>query len=139
MLDDLAKIRQFGCTTFFVTFSAGEFHWPEIIQIVARQYGKSLTTEQVNQMDWKTKVMYLKTNPVIVARQIDHIFRQVFGKILYSGMHPIGQILNHDDRREFQSRGAEHPHAGIHVKNAPKIDENEASEVEEFINKYKTC
>ena len=133
MLDVLAKVRHFGCTTFFLTLPAGEFHWHEIIQIVARQYGTTLTTEQVNQMDWKTKVMWLKRNPVTVARQIDYIFRQVFSKILYSGMHPIGQILNHDDRR-----GAEHPHAGIHVKDASKIDENEDSEVEEFIDRYIT-
>ena len=49
-------------------------------------------TRQVNEMDWSTKVKYLKRNPVTVARQVDYIFRQVFGKILYSGMHPIGQI-----------------------------------------------
>ena len=57
MLDVLAKVRHFGCTTFFLTLSAREFHGPEIIQIVARQYGTTLTTEQVNQMEWKTKVM----------------------------------------------------------------------------------
>ena len=90
-------------------------------------------------MDWNTKVKYLKRNQVIVARQIDYIFRQVFGKIIYSGMRPIGQILNHDDRTEFQGRGAEHPHASIHLVGAPKIDENEDSEVEEFIDKYITC
>ena len=45
MLDVLAKVRHFGCTTFFLTLSAGEFHWPEIIRIVARQYGTTLTTE----------------------------------------------------------------------------------------------
>ena len=139
MLDVLAKVRQFGVTTFFLTFSAAEFHWPEIIKIVAYQYGETLTTEQVNGLDWNTKVKYLKRNPVTVARQIDYIFRQVFGKIIYSGMHPIGQILNHDDRREFQSRGAEHVHASIHVFDAPKIDENEDSEIEEFIDKYITC
>ena len=60
MLDVVAKVRHFGCSTIFSTLSAGEFHWPEIIQIVARQYGTTLTTEQVNQMDWKTKVMCLK-------------------------------------------------------------------------------
>ena len=108
MLDVLAKIRQFGVSTFFLTISAAEFQWPDIIKIVARQYGEILTTEQVNQMDWSTKTKYLKRNPVTVARQIDYIFRQAFGKIIYSGMHPIGEILNHDDRREFQSRGAEH-------------------------------
>ena len=101
MLDVLAKVRHFGCTTFFLTLSAREFHWPEIIQIVACQYGTTLTTEQVNQMDWKTKVMWLKRNPVTVARQLDYIFRKVFSKILFSGMHPIGQILNHFEVEEL--------------------------------------
>jgi len=139
MLDVLAKVRQFGVPTFFLTFSAAEFHWPEIIKSVARQYGETLTTEQVNAMDWSTKAGYIKRNPVTVARQIDYIFRQVFGKVIYSGMHPIGQVLNHDDRREFQSRGVEHVHTSIHVVGAPKIDENEDSDVVEFIDKYITC
>ena len=33
----------------------------------------------------------------------------------------------------------EHMHAPIHVVDAPKIDENEDSEVDEFIDKYITC
>ena len=69
MLDVLAKVRHFGCTTFSLTLSAGEFHWPEIIQIVARQYGTTLTTEQVNQM-------WLKRNTVTVGRQLDYISRK---------------------------------------------------------------
>ncbi len=51
----------------------------------------------MNAMDWSTKAGYIKRNPVTVARQIDYIFRQVFGKVIYSDMHPIGQVLNHDD------------------------------------------
>ena len=54
-------------------------------------------------------------------------------------MHPIGQILNIDDQREFQKRGTEHMHAPIDIVDAPKIDENEDSEVVEFIDKYITC
>ena len=114
MLDVLAKIRQFGVYTFFVTCSAAEFHWTEIIQVVACQYGEILTDEQVNAMDWSTKVNYLKRNPVTVARQIDYIFKQLWGKVILSGMHPIGQILNFDDRREVQNRGTKHMHAPIH-------------------------
>ena len=139
LLDVLAKIRQFGVYTFFLTCSAAEFHWTEIIQVVARQYGETLTDEQVNAMDWSTKLKYLKRNPVTVARQIDHVFKQLWGKVILSGMHPIGQILNFDDRREFQNRGTEHMHVPIHVVDAPKIDENEDSEVVEFIDKYITC
>ena len=51
-------------------------------------------------------------------------------------MHSIDQILNFDDRREFQNRGTEHMHAPIHTVDAPKIDENKDSEAFEFIDKY---
>ena len=43
LLDVLANIRQFGVYTFFLTCSAAEFYWTEIIQIVAGQYGETLT------------------------------------------------------------------------------------------------
>ena len=39
LLDILAKVRQFSVYTWWLTLSAAEFHWTEIIQIVARQYG----------------------------------------------------------------------------------------------------
>ena len=54
-------------------------------------------------------------------------------------MHLFGQISNFDDRREFQNGGTEHMHASIHIVDAPKIDENEDSEVVEFIDKYILC
>ena len=90
-------------------------------------------------MDWSTKVNYLKKNPVAVARQIDYIFQQLWGEIILSGMDPTGQILNFDDRREFQIRGMEHMHAPNYVLDAPKIDKNIDSEVIELIDKYITC
>ena len=54
-------------------------------------------------------------------------------------MHPVAQILDFDDQKEFQNRGTEHVWAPIHIVDAPKIDENEDSEVVEFIDKYITC
>ena len=54
-------------------------------------------------------------------------------------MHFIGQILNFEDRREFPKRGTEYMHAQIHIVDALKIDENEDSEVVEFIDTYITC
>ena len=47
-------------------------------------------------------VNYLKKKtPFTVARQIDYVFKQLWGKVILSGMHPIGQILNFDSQREF--------------------------------------
>ena len=89
LLDAHAKIRQFGVYNFFLTCSAAEFHWTEIIQVVACQDGEILTDEQVNAMDWSTKVNYLKRNPITVARQIVYVFKQIWGKVILSGMHPV--------------------------------------------------
>ena len=88
-------------------------------------------------MEYKGKLF--KTNLVTVASQIDYVFKQLWDKVILSEMHPIGQILSFVDEREFQNRGTEHMHAPIHIVDAPKIDENEGSEVVEFIDKYITC
>ena len=45
LLDVLAKIRQLGVYTFFLTCSGAEFRCSEIIPVVAHQYGETLTDE----------------------------------------------------------------------------------------------
>ncbi|XP_062618879.1 uncharacterized protein LOC134280486 [Saccostrea cucullata] len=138
-LDMLAKLRQLGPYTFFLTGSAAEFHWPEVIQVIAKTYGTTLTVDDINAMDWNTKRQWLQRNPVIAARQIDYIFEQLWTKVILSGAHPIGQILNYDLRKEMQGRGTEHFHSAIHVKDAPRIDINTDEECIAFIDTHIKC
>ena len=119
--------------------SAADFHWPELIQIIARQYGEIYSLEQIEEMTWLQKRNYLARNPVTAARHIDYIFQQTWKKVILSGLHPIGQILNYDIRKEMQSRGTEHFHSALHVYNAPILDKDSDEEVIAFINKYITC
>ena len=77
LLDVLAKIKQFGVYTFLLSCSVAEFHHTEIIQVVAHHYGELLTDEQVNAMNWNTKVNYFKRNRVTLARRIDYVFKQL--------------------------------------------------------------
>ena len=44
---------------------------------------------------------YFERNPITVARQIDYVFKQLWGKIILSGMHSVCQILNFDDQTEL--------------------------------------
>ena len=53
-------------------------------------------------------------------------------------MHPVGQILNYDFRREFQGSGIEHLHVPIHVADSPKIDENTGGEAAQFVDRHIT-
>ncbi len=90
-------------------------------------------------MNWKEKHEWLQRNPVTVARQIDYIFEQLWGKVILSGVHPVGQILNYDIRKEMQGRGTAHFHSAVHVKGAPKLDEASDEEFAAFADKYISC
>ena len=48
-------------------------------------------------MDWSTKVNYLIRNPVTVSSETHYVFKQLLGKVILSGMHPKGEIMNFDD------------------------------------------
>lgn len=138
-LDMMAKLRQLGPYTFFITGSAAEFHWPQVIRTVAQQYGESLTDTQIASMNWEAKRLWLQRNPVTAARQIDYIFEQLWGKVILSSSHPVGQVLNYDLRKEMQGRGTAHFHAAIHVKDAPKLDIDSDSIFVAFADKYIKC
>ena len=45
-----------------------------------------------------------KINSVTVAREIDYVLKQLLGKVILLGMHPIGQIMNFDNHKKFQNR-----------------------------------
>jgi len=135
--DMLAKIRYYGPYTFFISCSAADFHWPELIHIVAKQYGEHYDLQYIEEeMDKKTKRTWLARNPVTVARHIDFIFRKLWGNVILSGLHPVGQILNYDIRKEMQSRGTAHFHSAVHVKDAPIVDKNPDDDVISLIDKH---
>ena len=102
-LDILAKIRFYGRPTFFMTWSANQFQWNDIIKAVAAHFGVRLTDAEIDAMSRSDKENWLKRNPVTVARQIDHIFKSLWGEVVVGGLYPIGEILNFDERGEFQS------------------------------------
>jgi hypothetical protein len=59
-----------------------------------------------------------------------------------SGLYPIGEILNFDERGEFQSgTGTKHIHSVIHIKDAPKLEDDGSTDADviAFIDKHVTC
>ena len=49
-LDILARIRQFGIYTFFLTCSAAGFYWTKIIEVAGHQYEETLSDKEINAM-----------------------------------------------------------------------------------------
>ena len=50
MYDVLAMLRSLSIPTRFLTLSAADLHWPEMIQAVCLQYGKRLLRDEVLEM-----------------------------------------------------------------------------------------
>ena len=101
--DLLAMIRKLGHQHGF---------WPDMIQIIARQYGVYYTDDEVAALPFDEKSNWLKRNPVTPGRHF-HYRLNVFSKdFLKSTARPLGEVVDYAIRIEFQARGS--PHATIH-------------------------
>ena len=139
LYDVLAMVRQIGIPTWFLTLFAADLHWPEIIQSIARQYGKEYTEQQVLEMSWEEKSMWLRTNPVTAARQFQYHLDTFFHDFLCSEANPVGEVADYFTRIKFQARGSPHSHSIIWIRNARNIGTHNDKTICEFIDKYITC
>ena len=57
--DVLAMLRCIGIPTRFLTLSTADLHWPEMIQVIALQFGKKLSCREVLQMSMNQWSNYL--------------------------------------------------------------------------------
>lgn len=71
--DLLAMMRQLGTPTcWFLTLSAADMKWPDMIKTIARQYGVMYTDEQVNNLSFEEKSSWLRRNPITAARHFQY-------------------------------------------------------------------
>ena len=134
--DLFAMLRQLGIPTWFCSFSAAEFRWNDIINVILKQ---QKDPRQAENLDWTEKSKVLKSNPVTVARMFDHRFHIFLRQVILSKANPIGCVTDYFYRVEFQQRGSPHMHCLFWVKNAPKLSDDGYDAVFDFIDQYVTC
>ena len=84
-------------------------------------------------------------DPISASRFIDNKFKAVLDFLLFHKVpaerRPLGNVIHHCVRREYQSRGVQHFHLQIWVEDAPLMDDGVTNEEEisAFIAKYATC
>ena len=139
LLDLLGMVRQLGNCTWFLTLSAADLKWTDTIQIIAAQNGQHLSDQDVENLTWEQKCMWLRTNPVTAARHFDHRLQTFMKMIILGNSHPIGQIKDFKYRIEFQQRGSPHAHMLIWIKDAPQVKGSDEKDVSQFVDKYITC
>ena len=118
LYDVLAMLRSLGIPTWFLTLSAADLHWPEMIQAVASHNGKHIARHGAMNMSISERSSYLRQNPVTSVRMFQHCLESFFSHYLLSSAHPIGHITDYVIKIEFQMRGSPHAHCLLWVKDA---------------------
>ena len=133
-------IRQSGCATIFLTLSAAETKWSELIVILTQVLeNKVITLEEAENMSYEKKCDLIRNDPVTCVRYFEHRLKCLW-EILSAPCGPFQGYELEDQyvRVEFQVRGSPHVHALLWLKDAPKYDKDNPESVErcrEFIDK----
>ena len=62
-----------------------------------------------------------------------------FSVFLKSAAHPLGELVDHAIRIEFQARGSPHAHTILWIKNAPKLGVDPDTAISDFVDRYIHC
>jgi len=69
----MAMIRQIGLPTFFITLSAAETRWPELIVLLKRNVDRvEINEEEALNLQFREKARLIRTDPVTCARYFDY-------------------------------------------------------------------
>jgi hypothetical protein len=92
--------------TFFLTLSAADTIWPDF----ARACNPSLSLDDCRKLFFNERRKCLCENPDISARHFSRRFKALFDNILCGRAKPLGEIVDHFWRVDFQQRGSPHIH-----------------------------
>ncbi|XP_024117601.2 uncharacterized protein LOC112139131 [Oryzias melastigma] len=134
--DLFAMIRQLGNPTFFLTCSAAEMRWPEVIEAIKHQQGEEVDFEKLT---WIEKTDILRSNPVTTMRMFDKRVEALFRDLILSPAQILGRVIDFFIRVEYQNRGSPHIHCLLWIDGAPVFGKDDDQTVCNFISKYITA
>ena len=88
--------------TWFLTLSAADLHWPEMIQAAAVQFGRELSQKDVLKMSIVDRSRYLHENLITGVQMFQHKIEAFFSEYLLSDAHPLGHITNYVIKLSFR-------------------------------------
>ncbi|GFT44845.1 ATP-dependent DNA helicase [Trichonephila clavipes] len=136
-----AQIRQFGFPSIFMTLSAAENRWFDLIKhLVYIHENRILTESEFETMTTTARNKLISNDPVTCALYFEHKVKELW-KTFSCTEGPFGKLVikHFYQRTEFQQRGSPHFHVLLWLEGCPRFDGNNAPEVEAFIDTLITC
>ena len=132
-----AMFRTLGPPTFFITLSADDNNWTDLMVVLSKCKGQNLSEEQASELSPSEKRALMTTNPVVTARHVAHRFQCLSQEVIKGTGQPIGEVLDFFWRIEFQLRGSPHVHSMWWIKDAPNLDTATGRQVApQYIDRY---
>ncbi|XP_075158165.1 uncharacterized protein LOC142231442 [Haematobia irritans] len=137
----IAMIRQFGLPTFFITLSAAETKWQELLVILAKTVDNmNISEEEALNLPFGEKARLIRSDAITCSRYFEFRFRQLFSLFkMKNGIFDDHFVNKYYWRVEFQQRGSPHVHGMYWLHEAPKVNINDSStfpDVITFIDRY---
>ena len=138
--DIFAMIRQLSLPTWFMSLSAADTRWTDLLKMLAKlNDGIDYSEKELENLSWQEKTKLVQKDPVTCSRFFDHRVQEFLNTVLKSSCEPIGKLLDYFYRVEFQQRGSPHIHMLVWIENAPTLETNSEREIVQFVDKYLTC
>ncbi|CAF3456573.1 unnamed protein product [Rotaria sp. Silwood1] len=119
----MAMIRQLGCATIFLTLSAAEKKWSELIVLLIQVLeNKVITLLEAENMSYEKKCDLIRNDPVTCVRYFEHRLKCLWE--ILSALYAPFQGYELEDkyvRVKFQVRGSPHIHALLWLKKCSEI------------------
>ena len=132
----LAMLRVLGKPTFFMTLSAADLLWREMLEATAIHKGEHLSYAEMRRMPMRERAERLKANPALAAVMFQYRLDSFITTYVKHPSNPLGKVTDHVCKIEFQQRGAPHAHCLLWVQDAPQIDVDTDEDVVAFIDEY---
>ena len=138
--DIFAMIRQLSLPTWFMSLSAADTRWTDLLKMLAKlNNGVDYTDKDIEGLTWQEKTKLVQKDPVTCSRYFDHRVQEFLNTILKSNCEPIRKLRDFFYRDEFQQRGSPHIHMLVWIENAPTLEKNSEEEIVQFVDKHITC
>ena len=138
--DIFAMIRQLSLPTWFMSLSAADTRWTDLLKMLAKlNDGIDYSEKELENLSWQEKTKLVQKDPVTCSRYFDHRVQEFLNTVLKSSCEPIGKLLDYFYRVELQQRGSPHIHMLVWIENAPTLETNSEREIVQFVDKYLTC
>ena len=102
--DIFAMIRQLSLPTWFMSLSAADTRWTDLLKMLAKlNKGISYTDKDIEGLTWQEKTKLVQRDPVTCSRYFDHRVQEFLNAILKSNCEPIGKLRDFFYRFEFSN------------------------------------